>query len=152
MQYPNYFKIHRTIMTAGHCICNSRGFEHGYPDLFIKCRDPPAKKSQPTHQLNQNIPLKDQNGLPLNENQIDTMWEAKEKTKSNLFNEITARVGSQDFTKGVKQPVKHAFVMFTNKYHTWEKPDIALIITEKEISRNGNYPNVPVAPLCLPKR
>ena len=136
-------------MTAGHCICASE--LRSDSDLVRGCQKRPLTKSTPGFRINQHFTLKDKNGLSLNDDDLETMVERKEITKSDSFNHIIVRIGSRDYTTGVKQIVKFAYVMYTDN-EIWEKPDIGLIIMEKEIDRNGNYPDLEVSPICLPKR
>ena len=138
-------------MTAGHCICKS---EVPSDSVIVKgCRKRlyPLSKTKPGFPINQHITLRDKNGLSVNDDDIDLMAERKEITKSDSFNHITVSIGSRDYTTGVKQTVKFAYVMYTD-VRPGERPDIGLIIMEKEIDRNRNYPDLEVSPICLPTR
>ena len=138
-------------MTAGHCICDSE--VRSDSDFVRGClkRLQPLAKSKPGFRINQHFTLKDKNGVSLNDDDMEPMAERREITKSDSFNHITVRIGSRDYTTGVEQIVKFAYVMYTDN-ELWEKSDIGLIIMEKEIDRNGNYPDLEVSPICLPTR
>ena len=138
-------------MTAGHCICKSEVRSDSVIVKGCRKRHYPLSKTKPGFPINQHITLKDKNGLSLNDDDLETMVERKEITKSDSFNHIIVRIGSRDYTTGVEQIVKFAYVMYTDN-EIWEKPDIGLIIMEKEIDRNVNYPDVEVSPICLPTR
>ena len=148
----------RSILTAAHCICMSRGRrskarEKGNDlESFTACRRPLIFTSRPTQRFNQHIPLKDSAGLLLESQEIEFMWNKKKTTKMNSFNHIDVKIGSRDFTTGVLQRVKSAYVMYVESEIISEKPDIALIVVEREIDRNGMYPDMPVVPICLPSR
>ena len=149
-------KFHRTILTAAHCICYSRNKrkylrERGIMlEGFTTCKMPFRSKSKPTSRLNQYIPLKNKKGESFKESEIEYMWDNKIKTKSHSFNHIAVKIGSSDFTKGAQQQVKFAYNMYVEIGTTWEneKPDIALVI----VKRSMKYPELPVAPICLPSR
>ena len=138
-------------MTAGHCICKS---EVRSDSVIVKgCRKRlyPLSKTKPGFPINQHIALKDKNDLSVNDDDLEHITKRKEIQKSDSFNHVTVRIGSRDYTSGVTQIVKFAYVMYTD-YSSFEKPDIGLIILEKEIDRNGNYPDLEVSPICLPTR
>ena len=149
-------KFHRTVLTAAHCICYSRKKrkflrEHGIMlEGFTICKMPFGSKSKPTYRLNQHIPLKNDKVSSLRESEIESMWDKKIKTKSHSFNHISVKIGSRDFTKGVPQQVQYAYNMYVEIGITWEneKPDIALVI----VKRSMKYPELQVAPICLPSR
>ena len=83
---------------------------------------------------------------------MESMWDNKMKTKSSSFNHLAVKIGSRDFSTGLFQTVEFAFNMYAaNKFSNAEKPDIALVIVEKPIKRfDSSYPNLQVAPICLP--
>ena len=146
-------------MTASHCICNppadvdpARSPDNDYSVAFTTCIGADSSEPQPTVKLNQHVPLKDNEEVPIEENEVENMYKRKERVKSKSFNLVTVRIGSRDFKNGVKQKVESAFVMYTDKYFVWENFDIGLIIVEKEMTWNGNYPELHIAPLCLPSR
>ena len=74
------------------------------------------------------------------------------KVKSFSWNFLSMRIGSKDFTTGVKKEVESAFVMSQGAHYFWEKPDIGLIVTVKVIEMHGNYPEKHVSPICVPSR
>ena len=102
--------------------------------------------------MNQHIPLKDSRGVPIKENYLALKEKFKTKVKSYSWNFLTMRIGSKDFTTGVKQEVESAFVMSQGAFSFWEKPDIGLIVTVKVIEMHGKYPEKHVSPICLPSR
>ena len=124
-------KFHRTILTAAHCICysrNKRKFlrENGIMlEGFTTCKMPFGSNSKPTYRLNQYIPLKNDKGKSLKENEIEYMWDNKIKTKSHSFNHIVVKIGSRDFTKGVPQRVQNA-------YNMYQGPNYLITKLEKE--------------------
>ena len=138
-------------MTAGHCICYS--VIPSDSDIVNGCQNSPRPlpKYKPGLRINQHITLKDKNDLSVNDDDLEHITKRKEIQKSDSFNHVTVRIGSRDYTSGVTQIVKFAYVMYTD-YSSFEKPDIGLIIMEKEIDRNGNYPDLEVSPICLPTR
>ena len=90
-------------MTAGHCICKS---EVPSDSVIVKgCRKRlyPLSKTKPGFPINQHITLRDKNGLSVNDDDIDLMVERNEITKSDSFNHITVKIGSRDYTTGVRQ-------------------------------------------------
>ena len=83
------------------------------------------------------------------------MSDKKMKTRMNSFNHFNhmdVKIGSRDHTTGVFQGAKYAYVMYVKAKDSSAKPDIGLIVVEREISWNGDYPEGHVAPLCLPSR
>ena len=142
-------------MTAAHCICHrrtKRSYErkHGIMlEGFTTCKMP-LISSKPTVRFNQHIPLKDDNGVTYDNSKMESMWDDKTKTKSYSFNHIAVKIGSRDFTKGVPQQVQYAYNMYVEIGITWEneQPDIALVI----VKRSMKYPELQVAPICLPSR
>ena len=144
-------------MTAGHCICISQRQRSDERDKgidlasFIACLRQPKFES-PTQRLNQHIPLKDSNRLSLESEEIESMWDERKTTKMHSFNHIDVKIGSRDFTTGIFQRVKSAYVMYADSKSNLEKPDIALIVVERKIKWDGSYPDMPVAPICLPSR
>ena len=130
-------------MTAGHCICHSKVDSDS--DIVNSCQNSQSMV------VNQHITLKDKNGLSVNDDDVYNMAKRREIQTSDSFNHVTVKIGSRDYTTGVAQIVKFAYVMYTD-YYSFEKPDIGLIILEKEIDRNGNYPDLEVSPICLPTR
>ena len=149
----------RTILTAAHCICITRGersttFSNDLAS-FTVCQkqttltDPFGSKQ--TNRFNQIISLNDDNGEPLESQQIWDMWDQKITTKMSSFNHIDVKIGSRDFTTGVLQGAESAYAMYGKKGDISEKPDIGLIVVKRKINWDGDYP-VPVGPLCLPSR
>ena len=115
--------------------------------LVVPCvRNP--NEPDPMYRIDQQIPLQNDRGHPLKENELEDMWKNVIKTK-DVFNVNTIRVGSRDFTQGITKRVIHAFAMYTNSK---TRPDIAIIITEKLVNRLDRYPESHVAPICLPTR
>ena len=155
-------KFLRTILTAAHCICFTREELSYNKDngnslmLFTSCRLPLRDKSNPTHRLNQHIYLKDHKGSPLKSKDIEMMSDKKMKTRMNSFNHFNhmdVKIGSRDHTTGVFQGAKYAYVMYVKAKDSSAKPDIGLIVVERDILRKSeDYPEGHVAPLCLPSR
>ena len=126
-------------------------------ESFTSCHRPlpdDPLSSVLTHRLNQHSPLKHTGptGSPVEDEEIDYMWDKKMKTKSSSFNHVAVKIGSRDFTTGVFQEVESAFNMYvTIKKTNVEKPDIALVIVKTPIKRLSNdYPERQVGPICLP--
>ena len=164
-------KFRRTILTAAHCICDTReslsiSKEIGMSlAMFTTCRLPFRKKSKPTNRLNQHIKLEDDNGSPLKSSDVEIMWDKERKTKMQPFNHMDVKIGSRDYTTGVFQGAKYAYVMYVKEdtsavsdnpltitKELSGRPDIGLIVLEREIRRKGKYLEGHVAPLCLPTR
>ena len=84
------------------------------------------------------------------------MWDQKKTTKINPkkpFNHIDVKIGSKDFTKGILQGIKSAYVMYANDESAGNrKPDIGLIVVERKLNWEGDYPDKTVGPICLPSR
>ena len=150
-------------MTAAHCICTTpeqrsyhrkNGNDPGFTACQTHWRLNPLT-SKPTNRLDQHISLRDSNGLPLKTMQVWNMWDKQETTKINPnkpFNHIDVKIGSEDFTKGVLQGVKSAYVMYARSKSLRSHPDIGLIVVERKINWDGSYPDRPVGPICLPSR
>ena len=139
-------------MSAGHCICDPLD-----PDdestRIISCLKPSGNIPQPTRRINQHIPLEDTNGLIVKDDEMIPTIRSKKTTTSDSFNHFTVRIGSKDLRSGVYQLVQFAYVMYTDlKRSIYERSDIGLIILNKKIDQNGNYPEGQVSPLCLPSR
>ena len=124
---------------------------------FTSCHRPDPDNPEPTgptHRLNQHSPLKHTGptGSPVEDEEIDYMWDKKMKTKSSSFNHVAVKIGSRDFTTGVFQTVDSAFNMYVIiKKINVEKPDIALVIVKTPIKRlSEDYPELQVGPICLP--
>ena len=144
----------RTILTAGHCVCNAVSFQTANP--IMKCLTPHPVGTTPGEQpTNQNFPFQDadhkleEKGKEWKD--VEELWKKDIKTSSNGFNEVTVRIGSQDFSRGINVDVTMAYAMdsFTRDSGGY---DIGIIITEHAMKMNDDkYQEGYVRPLCLPK-
>ena len=155
----------RTILTAAHCICTTpeqRSYdrENRNDPGFTTCQTRQILSNlltpNPTNRLDQHILLEDSKGSPLESKQVWDMWDQKKTTKINPkkpFNHIDVKIGSKDFTKGILQGIKSAYVMYANDESAGNrKPDIGLIVVERKLNWEGDYPDKTVGPICLPSR